>query len=418
MKKFYHQLITLFILTQFLFTGNAGAQTSFLKTDAAIQAVVNEINQDSIRNIILTLQNYGTRFMNNANRKQIYKWIKSKFISYGYTDVVIDSFYCNTTFHSLGISMQYNVIAKLPGLATPSSYFITAGHYDSFCTQDLYNAPGADDDASGTAAVLEAARAVKKLNYQPASTLLFIAFASEEVMNYGDSGSKHYSSAAKNNGMDIKLMINNDMIAYSPYNPEYSIVDINYYEGYEYLRDFAKSAASAYSKVPPINGAYNQMADGYPFYANGFPVVYFEEHIFSPFYHSTSDRVDNYNMPYCTEIAKASCATLLAYQQSLTPVERNLELPVGFVLCQNYPNPFNPSTIIEYSLPPHAGMNTHVSLKVFDILGREVALLVNEVQSPGKYRVNFNGNNLAGGNYFYALNAGMTTITKKLTLLK
>jgi hypothetical protein len=81
---------------------------------------------------------------------------------------------------------------------------------------------------------------------------------------------------------------------------------------------------------------------------------------------------------------------------------------------QNYPNPFNPSTMVEFSIVESG----HVSLKVFDLLGREVALLVDEFKSPGTYRVTFNAENLTGGTYFYTLRAGNAGLTKKMVFVK
>jgi hypothetical protein len=102
------------------------------------------------------------------------------------------------------------------------------------------------------------------------------------------------------------------------------------------------------------------------------------------------------------------------------------EIPFVFFLKQNYPNPFNPSTTIEYtiqaSLNPSKG-GTYVQLSVYDILGREVATLVNEVKPAGSYSVTFNvgtlhGASLPSGIYFYQLHAGDYTETKKMVLMK
>ncbi len=112
----------------------------------------------------------------------------------------------------------------------------------------------------------------------------------------------------------------------------------------------------------------------------------------------------------------------------------------GFELSQNYPNPFNPTTVIKYSIPasavipnprrggesqgisspPSQGRNdiTNVSLKVYDILGREVAVLVNEKQAPGNYSVQFNAIKLSSGIYFYRLSSGDFTNVKKMILMK
>jgi hypothetical protein len=83
-------------------------------------------------------------------------------------------------------------------------------------------------------------------------------------------------------------------------------------------------------------------------------------------------------------------------------------------LIQSYHNPFNPSTTIKYELPKSSA----VRLSVFDILGREVSVLVNERRVAGVYQVKFDGSNLASGVYFYRLQAGDFVQTKRLLLLK
>ena len=85
-----------------------------------------------------------------------------------------------------------------------------------------------------------------------------------------------------------------------------------------------------------------------------------------------------------------------------------------YLLSQNYPNPFNPTTIIEFSVPS----NEYVSLKIYDILGREVATLVNEQKSVGNYKVTFNASNLASGIYFYTIKAGSFNKVRKMLLIK
>ena len=96
--------------------------------------------------------------------------------------------------------------------------------------------------------------------------------------------------------------------------------------------------------------------------------------------------------------------------------------PISFKLSQNYPNPFNPTTTIQYAVPSavkgNASSLQQVELKVYDILGREVATLVNQEQNPGQYQVTFNAGNLASGTYFYRLRAGDFVRVKKMLLLK
>jgi subtilisin family serine protease len=92
----------------------------------------------------------------------------------------------------------------------------------------------------------------------------------------------------------------------------------------------------------------------------------------------------------------------------------NKIIPSAFSVSQNYPNPFNPSTTIEVQIPAES----NVSLKVYDILGSEVAVLVNEVKTPGIYHYTFNASGFASGLYFYVLKAGSFVQTRKMILLK
>jgi len=95
-------------------------------------------------------------------------------------------------------------------------------------------------------------------------------------------------------------------------------------------------------------------------------------------------------------------------------LSENKELLTNYYLSQNYPNPFNPSTMINYQLP----INSEVSLKIYDILGREVATLVNGQKSPGKYGVKFDGSHLSSGIYICRMIAGDYFSAKKIMLLK
>ena len=90
------------------------------------------------------------------------------------------------------------------------------------------------------------------------------------------------------------------------------------------------------------------------------------------------------------------------------------EAPLHFSLSQNYPNPFNPTTGIRYQVSGVSG----VRLTVYDLLGREVVVLVNEKQAPGSYEVKFDGARLASGVYVYRLEAGAFVAAKKMIILK
>lgn len=115
------------------------------------------------------------------------------------------------------------------------------------------------------------------------------------------------------------------------------------------------------------------------------------------------------NAPNSPQLVRVSVQALLSSGR-----ERLASRPDKFELEQNYPNPFNPSTVIRYRIP----VASDVTLKVYDMLGREMATLVNERQSAGQYSVAFNAQNLSSGTYFYRLVAGEFASVKKMLFVK
>ncbi|MBE0538437.1 MAG: T9SS type A sorting domain-containing protein [Ignavibacterium sp.] len=119
-----------------------------------------------------------------------------------------------------------------------------------------------------------------------------------------------------------------------------------------------------------------------------------------------------------TDLIRSLSYDSLAYgsiNYGITDVEEpNSFIPENFSLFQNYPNPFNPSTKISWQSP----VSSHQSLKIFDVLGNEVATLINEYKSAGSYEIDFNASSLSSGIYFYRLQAGSFVQSKKMVLIK
>ena len=129
---------------------------------------------------------------------------------------------------------------------------------------------------------------------------------------------------------------------------------------------------------------------------------------------------DSINVAYAIAAATTIDSLRIAILQSKTKYlslsgikENQNKLPDSYALFQNYPNPFNPGTVISYQVP----QTSHVLLKIYDVLGREVATLINKEQVPGNYKIEFKGQ-LSTGVYFYRLTAGKFSQTKKMLLLK
>ena len=116
-------------------------------------------------------------------------------------------------------------------------------------------------------------------------------------------------------------------------------------------------------------------------------------------------------------------SAIIGYDElNVTDVKNENISPLEFILEQNYPNPFNPGTKIHYTIPSVIASRTKqsqlVTLKVFDVLGKEVATLVNEEKPAGSYEVEFNAASLSSGIYFYKIQAGSFVETKKMILMK
>ena len=101
---------------------------------------------------------------------------------------------------------------------------------------------------------------------------------------------------------------------------------------------------------------------------------------------------------------------------TLVGVRETRDVPAAFSLSQNYPNPFNPTTRIQFTIP--VGTYGHTSLRVIDILGREVATLINEDLKPGSYEATFDASRFSSGTYLYRLESNGATQTRKLLLLR
>lgn len=290
------------------------------KLDSMIIPIINDVNVESVTSYIQGLQDFGTRFLRHPNRKEVALWIKEKFELMGYSDVVLDSFVVSGY-------MQYNVIATYPAEVPTSKTIVVGGHHDSITQQSLSNtfapAPGADDNASGTTAVLESARVLKENNFQSKANIKFVTFAAEELGLYG---SHFHAQKALNSGEDIKLMINHDMISSSRRPLAESVVDINHYRGSEVYRDIAVQTVNKYANTNALIGQLNSSgSDSYSFWSRGFDAVYFEEYDFSSYYHTDQDLIQNHDMEFCTEVIKGSVATLISV--SLIPaVVSNFEI--------------------------------------------------------------------------------------------
>jgi hypothetical protein len=397
---------------------------SFSQQDPNVNQIINSVSLDRLSQTVKelsgaqstlingTLTTISSRYAYEPGNISAADYIEQKLISYGYS---ISNQISGTT---------RNIYAQLPGIIEPGEKYIICAHYDSYISgSNKTVSPGADDNASGTAAVLEAARILK--SYYPKNTIVFVLFDEEELGLYG---SKLYANLLAANTLGV---INLDMLGYDSDN-DYTI-DLH-------VRNVSNSLALA-AALNDINRVYSigvnlhtvnpgtTDSDQASFWNKSYGAIGLIEadQDFSTYYHKTTDQFSKMNTEYFLRNAKLGIATIaylaLPTNDGSSYVAGGIEIPESFSLKQNYPNPFNPQTVINYQLPI-AGF---VSLKVFDLLGREVAALVNEFQQAGNYSSQFSAHNLSGGIqnfklstgiYFYTLRTNNYSETKKMILMK
>ncbi len=277
--------------------------------------LIEDISIDSLQSYVTWMQNMGTRFCLADNRRDVAEAVCNKFISFGYTAAHLDSFLLERSYRGIDYSLwQYNVIARLNGNLYPDSVSVMGAHYDSILSgadSDPFTAaPGAHDNASGVAAALEVARVMKENGFSPEGSIEFVAFAAEELGLYG---SWDFASKARSADVKIKMMLNNDMIAYEPSaNMEQWKVNILDYENSLNLLSDAERLAAKYTLLGTYNdNALNRYSDSYMFSEYGYPTLFFYKDADDPNYHSLNDIVDNCNFIYCREVVNISVALLV-----------------------------------------------------------------------------------------------------------
>jgi hypothetical protein len=283
---------------------------SGVRYDSSIAAVLALVNDTTMREVVQSLQNFGTRYWNNANRDSVGRWVRNRFQSFGYTNVVLDSFQHNGTW-------QVNVVATLPGADTQDGELIVGGHHDSYSSNQL-QAPGADDNATGTAASLEMARVLKLTGYSPNLTILFQTYGAEEA---GLVGSRSYAQRARTAGRSIRAMQNYDMIGTRNAGQTDRDVYVVWYTGAEAVANLHAAMMRMYTTLTPVlTTSYRTGSDSYPFWQQNYASVFCIERDFSPYYHSPSDLLQYLDMPYARDIVRSGLAMLLHLDKTPPPV--------------------------------------------------------------------------------------------------
>ena len=359
------------------------------------------------------LEAFGTRHAGQPNRDSVARWIAGRFRDAGLTDVALDSF-------SVSGFPQYNVVATIAGTGPSGNDIVIGAHYDS--QSSIHEqAPGADDNASGTAAVLEMARVLRATDYHPVRTFRFVAFGAEEL---GLLGSDWYAHRIPTDDRSSTLMLNFDMIGTRRQDTTDRDVHVVYYDHAIAEAGRTITTMRTYTTLTPIaTTLHRPHSDSWPFATRNIPCVFYIERDFSTVYHSPHDSSNYLDMAYATEVTKAGLAMLLASDATPATSVAGSSVPDEIRLEQNYPNPFNPETRIGYRMKARGW----VRLTVNNMLGQEVAVLVDGEKAAGYHKAVFSNQysvaRLPSGVYFYRMtvttNNGQGYVgTKQMLMLK
>lgn len=302
MKKKYQLLILLLLLfTPFIRLSGQIAYSPFvdslsqLSTHPSVLLLTRQLAGDTTVIINGETTTIQSRHYLNASNAKAADFIFERFAEYGYTPEI-------QTFSG---TRGENVIATKTGTKYPDKEFIICGHYDNMPSGST--APGADDNASGTVAVLEAARILAPFDFD--YTIRFAAWDEEEI---GLVGSAVYAQRAFNLGHEILGVLNLDMIAWDSDNDsEYTIATNEISQAF--TNDYI-TTASYYQPQFNHNFYYTEASDHASFWDYGYPAMLAIEdwYDFNAYYHTTGDDIDILNMDYYVAFVRAAIANLAA----------------------------------------------------------------------------------------------------------
>ncbi|UCF70348.1 MAG: M28 family peptidase [candidate division WOR-3 bacterium] len=282
----------------------SGTEFPPVRYNQTVADIVSLISADSILANVQRLQDFRTRLSTHDSCMAAANWIRDKFLAIGCDTVY---FQYHTTGHAP------NVIAVKDGTVYPDSiYGIICGHFDSFAFSSPELAPGADDNASGTSAVIEAARVMR--NYDFEYSVRYIAFSGEEMGLYG---SEYYAENARSQGDSIIGVINGDMIAYVDLQPEsLEVIAKPTNPACGPFADFFAAVADTYTTLETTIQLSTTMiySDHSPFWNQGYVALCNIEDwpTNTPYVHTPGDSIGaGFNdLAFCTDATRAEIAAL------------------------------------------------------------------------------------------------------------
>lgn len=292
-----------------------------------LDSLVGLMSMDSCQSYVERLQEFSSRVAGTYGNRQSREWLIDKFESFGYDSVFTDSFWAIESWGAGDSIRANNVIAVKEGSVYPNHYIVIGGHRDSYPEES----PGADDNATGTAGVLEMARVLADIDTR--LTFVFVGFDGEEM---GLWGAKYYASEAFNRGDSIALMINMDMIAYMDN-------DTGGYVTHSVDSDLGDLWAALADSLTGINITPTLSAgavwDASPFEQMGWEAMTIHEYNMLPHVHTVHDSAVYCDWDYMLRLMKPTLATAVVVDDG------HVAAPLQFVLLEE------PATMIPAGVP-------------------------------------------------------------------
>jgi acetylornithine deacetylase/succinyl-diaminopimelate desuccinylase-like protein len=280
-----------------------------IQRDKYIADIVKQVSQENLAGWVKDLSAFHTRHTKSVYLHQAALWLEDRFKGFGYKDVEFHSY-------TKGEHDLENVVCTKPGSSTSARINVLCGHYD--CRMENLDdyasrAPGADDNASGIAAILEIARILSGLDLK--ETVQFVTFSGEEQ---GMWGSVAYFRHLHDKGIDVHRLINLDQVGgYPRAGPSVIIerdlgnqISSNDKPSQEFAEIMAQMAAD-YSRNVTVQLGPIYASDYMPFEARGYVVIGVYEGEGNPDYHKSSDVPERVDYAYLTEITRMTLATVV-----------------------------------------------------------------------------------------------------------
>jgi hypothetical protein len=289
--------------------GNIGALAAeegpraFPPSGSTIPGLVAQVSAARLRSDILALQNFKTRYASTPQCEAAGEFILERFRQMGLA-AESDPFRFESYYQSR------NIVAVIPGKVAPERMVLACAHYDSTSNNPLVSAPGADDNGSGTAGVLELARILAGEEFDFSIVLLCVS--AEE---WGLYGSAHYARQASQDGAKILAVVNLDMIAFP--GSRQRVLDVIGNRNSEWLADRFIAAGQPYVKLQLLKVIDPSLtwSDHSSFWDQGYAALCGIEDSNNPYYHRTSDTLDTLDLAFAAETVKASLATVAELAQ-------------------------------------------------------------------------------------------------------